>query len=850
MKSAARPHLVRAFRLALLTAAVLLIRHHAPSTAIQALPLDRVRDQFPSAAAISEPDAGGLQTLTDPNGQRIGFVVQTRPASDRIIGYSGPTHSLISLDPNGRVLGLRILHSDDTPEHLAEVVSHRPFFNQFKGLKLGAIDSKFRPDTVTGATLTSTAIAEGVLARLGGSGTSLRFPQPITLTEIKELLPAAAELKEDLILDAKGQLIGRALRTSPSSDAVVGYKGPSDTLMILDPAGGKIVRIKLRSSFDTSTYVGYVTGDSHFTGLFANMPMGKLAALDYAAEKIEGVSGATETSYAVAEGLKRRAQAWISDQKPAALALFEKVRWRWQDTGHLMVLFAALVMAYTRLRGIAWVRHVHHALLVVYGGFMVGEMLSQALFVGWARNGTPWRSAPGLLLLAVVALLAPVFTRRQLYCHHICPHGALQQLLSRRLPWQFQPGPRLLKILHAVPHVLLGFVFFAAVYGLAVNLNAIEPFDAYVWKVAGFGALAIFALGIIASLFIPLAYCHHGCPTGALFGFLRSSGSSDRLGRRELIATVLLILFGMVMHFRSPQSARTAHVFEGKAMGSNWSVQMAGDVDADSADLVSRRLEELEQIFSHYRPDSNLSQFNRHHAATWFPVPNELAEVVQLAKSVHQQTEGALDPTIAPLVDLWGFGPKGRRASAPSEEEVNAAKARSGLNKVQVKMEPPALFKSDAAVTLNLSAVVEGFAAREIDQLLTKNGSQNHLVNIGGEVAARGCSPDGHPWNVGIQNPSDAGICTTMALINESATTSGTYRQHFEAGGRSYSHILDPRTGRPVEHRTTSVTVIHPDPALADAYATALLVLGSGEGRAVADKLKLNALFLDGATPR
>lgn len=849
MQSKVRPYLVRAWRLALLLTAILLIRLNAPPVAIPALTLDRVRDYFPKAEEISPPDAGGLQSITDGSGLRLGFVTQTKPASDKIIGYSGPTHSMIALDPNGKVQGIRILHSEDTPEHMAEVVADRSFFTQFKGLKLGAVDPGFRPDTVSGATLTSTAIAEGVLARLGGGNTSLRFPQPITLAEVKELLPQAATLEEDRILDPAGALIGHVIRTSPSSDAVIGYKGPSDTLVILDAAGEKVVKIKLRSSFDTSAYVGYVTGDNHFLSLFSNMPVAKLATLDYAAEGIEGVSGATETSYAVAEGLKRRAQAWMTTQTNPLLAALSKVRWRWQDTGHLMVLLAAFAMAFTRLRGIAWVRHCHHALLVAYGGIMVGELLSQALFVGWARSGTPWRSAPGLLLLAVVALLAPVFTRRQLYCHHICPHGALQQLVARRLAWQFKPSPGLLRVLQAIPHVLLGFVLFAAICGLSVNLNAIEPFDAYVWKVAGISAIAIFIVGIIASLFLPLAYCHHGCPTGALFGFLRSSGTADRFGRRDLLAILLIAVFGLTAYFRSPSAATSEHVLEGKAMGSSWTVQLGGKAEANMARLVGERLEELEQIFSHYRPCSILSQFNRHPDLSWFPVPKELAEVVQLAKSVNTSTRGAFDPTVAPLIDLWGFGPSGRHDSSPSLTAIRASMKHVGLEKVRVRTEPPALMKTDPTVMLNLSAIVEGLAAREIDRLLCAHGSHDHLVNIGGEISARGLSPQGRPWQVGIQHPSDQGSCTTLSLADGSVATSGTYRQYFESGSQSFSHIIDPRTGQPVEHRTTSVTVVHADPALADAYATALLVLGSEEGRKLADQLRLNALFLDRKTP-
>jgi polyferredoxin len=216
------------------------------------------------------------------------------------------------------------------------------------------------------------------------------------------------------------------------------------------------------------------------------------------------------------------------------------VRWRWQDSGHAAVILAALLMAFTHLRGIPWVRHLHHAALVAYVGFAAGEMLSQSLLGGWAGHGTPWQTAPGLLLLAAVALLAPVLTGRQLYCHHICPHGALQQLLAKRLPIQWRVPRRLDFLLGLLPYALLIFVLLTIIRGWSVNLNALEPFDAYLIKVAGWGTLAVAVIGLVAALFTPLAYCKYGCPTGAVFRLLRFTGDRDRLGLRDWIAAAVL----------------------------------------------------------------------------------------------------------------------------------------------------------------------------------------------------------------------------------------------------------------------------------------------------------------------
>lgn len=540
---------IRIWRLLLLAAAVLVLRQAAQEKTLAettaALQPDRLKDLFSDIASLGPADSGnGRRSVLDRDGKLLGYVATTSPEGDKIIGYSGPTVTLLAFDPQGVLTGLRVLKSHDTSDHLAEVIAHRPFFNQFKGLKPG--EALRQPlHTVTGATLTSAAIAQGVLTKLGQTPqTSLRFPEEITLAEVKALLPEAATLSphphftdRQEVKDASGKVMAQAVRTSPVTDTLVGYKGPTDTLILLDSGGQTLKKIALRKSYDTKRYVAYVTGDEYFLNLFNGRSVEALAGMDFDKEKIEGVSGATETSWSMAEGLKRKAQHLL-DQRPAAW--LQQLSWRWQDTGHGVILASAFLMAFTRLRGKAWLRHLHHALLVFYGGFWVAELLSQGLLAGWAAHGTPWRSSPGLLLVAAVALLGPVFTGKQLYCHHICPHGALQQLLARRLPWQWRIPAWLDRSLARLPFLLLAFVFIAACRGLAVDLNDLEPFDAYVFRVAGSASIAIAVLGLLAALFTPLAYCKYGCPTGALFKLLRFTGDSDRLGLRDWLAAGLL----------------------------------------------------------------------------------------------------------------------------------------------------------------------------------------------------------------------------------------------------------------------------------------------------------------------
>lgn len=543
----ATPWLLRAWRLGMLAAAVLALQRQAANNeagGTQALAVERVRDFFPQAASLGPVDASsGMQAVKDESGITLGFVSQTAPESDDIIGYSGPTNTLIALDSRQKVVGLRVLRSGDTSDHLAEVVRDRAFFGQFRE-KQPAEVAEMTPDAVSGATLTSSAISEGVLRRMGRSATaSLRFPDPVTLEEVRQVETNAAALRESPVfaggfdvLDSRGQKIAVVVRTAPAADGVVGYKGPSDSLMLMDADGLRLRALRLRRSYDNEVYVGYVRDDAAFWKTFNGMDRQSIATMDFAKAGVEGVSGATQTSWGVAEGVRVRAEAMNREASAPKSRATPLVRWRWQDTGHFAVILSAFGMAFTRLRGVAWCRHAHHALLVVYAGFVSGEMLSQGLLAGWAAGGMPWRSAAGLVAMAAVALLGPVFTGKHIYCHHICPHGALQQLVAKRLRWQWSPPRRLDVFLGVVPFVLLGFVFFAVVAGLGVDLNTLEPFDAYLFRIAGAASLVIAVAGLVWSLFTPLAYCRYGCPTGALFKMLRFTGTADHFGTRDWLS--------------------------------------------------------------------------------------------------------------------------------------------------------------------------------------------------------------------------------------------------------------------------------------------------------------------------
>lgn len=284
-------------------------------------------------------------------------------------------------------------------------------------------------------------------------------------------------------------------------------------------------------------------------------------------------------------------------------------------------------------------------------------------------------------------------------------------------------------------------------------------------------------------------------------------------------------------------------------MGTAWHATLVpgqGMAKDDVAVVLQQRLDELEDIFSNWRAGSAVSRFNESRSTEWQTVPRELAEIVSFAMGVSDRTGGAFDVTASPLIDLWGFGAKGRIVTPPDAESVSRAEARCGWEKLDVKLEPPMLRKSQADLQINVSALVEGYALDDLTKRLRMRGMQNFLLEVGGEIIASGTKPDDSPWQVGVQRPEGGkgAVVGAMPLRNKALATAGTYRQFFESDGRRFPHVLDARTGRPVEHGLVSVSVVADSGLMADAWATALLVLGPDEGRGLAEQLKLDAFFI------
>ena len=261
--------------------------------------------------------------------------------------------------------------------------------------------------------------------------------------------------------------------------------------------------------------------------------------MDLEAEGIEGVSGATLTSMAVARGIVHRFGV-VSDVEAA-----QSIRWDMGDVGLLGAVLIGLFLSFTRHEGRAPARRWFHFYVIGYVGFLSGDLLAQSLLVGWAKAGVPWSLAPGLALLVAAALLVPWATKRPLYCQQICPHGAAQELLLRMTPsaWRIRVSGGVDAGLRWLPGLTLGFMVLVSMLPLAFDLAGFEPFDAYLLGIGGVATITVALVGLVAAVFVPKAYCRYGCPTGALLEFVRSHGARDGFGRRDFFA--LLILAGV-----------------------------------------------------------------------------------------------------------------------------------------------------------------------------------------------------------------------------------------------------------------------------------------------------------------
>lgn len=315
----------------------------------------------------------------------------------------------------------------------------------------------------------------------------------------------------------------------------------------------------------------------------------------------------------------------------------------------------------------------------------------------------------------------------------------------------------------------------------------------------------------------------------------------------KVFLAVLLTIFALS---GCQESLRESEI-SGEAQGTTYHIKLVLEGTSIALEDVRREvlamLAEIDAQMSNYREDSEISRINRQESGDWLPVSRQIADLLVIAHTVYERSEGCYDLTIKPLFDLWGFS--SHENKVPSQEEIDAILPHVGMTLLEIDASKQLIRKKDPKLKIDLSSIAQGYSVGVIARRLEALGIQNYLVEIGGEMMVKGRKANGDHWKVGIEAPtpltrSVEKIVDIREQKGTAVMTAGTYRNFFDEKGQSYSHILNPKTGRPVTHGLRSVTVMHEDPVWADAWDTALLCVGEVEAARIAELEKLKVLLI------
>lgn len=319
------------------------------------------------------------------------------------------------------------------------------------------------------------------------------------------------------------------------------------------------------------------------------------------------------------------------------------------------------------------------------------------------------------------------------------------------------------------------------------------------------------------------------------------------VGKRWVLPAAVLIVVGLAACSSPPDDDPVR--LSGLTMGTNWSVQISQLPEGLSSEELTSGIEALlEQVndeMSTWREDSELSRFNQLAGGESLQIAEGFATVLDMSLDLADLSGGAFDPTVGPLVNLWGFGPDGRVSEPPGAQELAEARDRVGYHRVDFDAETRRLIQP-GGLYLDLSGIAKGWGVDVVAEHLIEHGIEDFLVDIGGDMRMKGTRPDGERWRIAIERPVP-GTREIFQIIqpgNAAMATSGTYRQYFESDQRRYSHTIDPRTGFPVEHPAISITVIGDSAAWVDGVATALGVLEPDEAYNWAIERNLAVLWI------
>lgn len=312
--------------------------------------------------------------------------------------------------------------------------------------------------------------------------------------------------------------------------------------------------------------------------------------------------------------------------------------------------------------------------------------------------------------------------------------------------------------------------------------------------------------------------------------------------------SVLTILVLLVSALASCTQKKESVVhLSGATMGTRYNVKYLPSEAIGSEQLqkeIDALLVHVNKLMSTYDPTSELSRFNQSRDDGPFPLSQGTLEVMHEAVRLGQLSDGILDVTVGPLVNLWGFGPKSRPVKVPSEELIYSTRQRTGLDKLLLLS--GAAQKLDPELYVDLSTIAKGYGVDEIADLLERHGITHYLAEIGGEMRLSGDKGNNQSWRIAVEKPitSERAVQRFLNIGNNAIATSGDYRNFYEENGVRYSHLINPKTGYPIQHNLVAVTVVHPSCMVADGLATAINVMGVERGLEFASNLNVAALLI------
>ena len=495
------------------------------------LVLAESKQSIPSAATVGDP-SDGLFPLLDSGGQTVGFAVSTFPQAEKIQGYSGPSELMVVMDRERRVKAVRFLASADTAGHVKKVRDDVAFWRQWDGRAESTLGSPGQPLIVSGATLTSEAMARGVAARFGAEGMDQWFPAPLKPADVEKWFPEADSLEEKegtYRVAGDGKTLGTVLRSSRMGISARGYNGTSDVIVCLDAAGGKVLGVGFLGSRDNEPYINDVRDEVRYADGFAGKTPQEIIAEDIRNSPSLFTSGASYTNQAVCESVREMLRRHLADAGAPGFP--------WKSSLALAWIAAGVFLGVHKFGNRSAAR-IGYAAVSVVAGVALGLMVSQDQLVGWGMNGFGVRGIMPLLALTAVALVVPAFTGKNVYCNRICPHGAAQMLAGRVVRKRFSLPPKIHAVMARLPWLTLLVLWMLAFLASGIPFAYFEPFETWSSGFVAFVPATIFTVGILAAFFLPQAYCHYGCPTGALLKFLTASPTAWT--RRDTVAAVLI----------------------------------------------------------------------------------------------------------------------------------------------------------------------------------------------------------------------------------------------------------------------------------------------------------------------